>query len=204
MISPSQLNAVLGDLSQPRTAESFIRLHRHLEGYFKRVMLIGLRLHGAQYKTASLIVDTIHLNAITQIEKALVLLDASSRRHLEILNEIKQDHQPVFALMKLFTDFSSRYRNRLAHGVIDEIRDELVLDLLFRVDQGLFLECESMLKARHGQSALAQPNAWGARRGTGENLDSLVKRLALGKVSPSPISIRAVLSALSDLGMGES
>lgn len=204
MISPGQLNAVLGVLAPPKNAETFIRLHRHLEGYFKRIMLIGLRLHGAQYKTAALIVDTIHMNASAQIEKALVLLEVSSRKHLEILNDIKRDHQSVFALIKLFTDFSSRYRNRLAHGVIDEIRDDLVLDLLFRVDQGLFLECESMLKARHGHSAMDQPNAWGARRGTEEDLESLVNRLSLGKVSPNPISTKAVLNALADLGMAES
>lgn len=204
MISPSQLNAVLGDSTLPRTAESFIHLHRHLEGYFKRVMLIGLRLHGAQYKTATAIVDTIHINAKDQIEKALVLLEVSPRKHQQILGEIKHDHQSVFMFIKLFTEFSSRFRNRLAHGVLDEIRDEVSLDLLFRVDQGLFLELESMLKTRHGHSALDKPNKWGAKPGTKDNIESLVDELKLGKFSPVPISAKAVLKTLESLGTIES
>ncbi len=200
MISPSQLISVLGDSEKPRTAESFIRLHRHLEGYFKRVMLIGLRLHGAQYNAATLIVDTVYMNANTQIEKALVLLEMAPRKHQEILHEIRQNHPTLFTLIKLFTEFSSRFRNRLAHGIIDEIRDEHALELLFRVDQGLFIECESMLNVRHGHSALEKPSAWGAKPGMEKDVDLLVDRLSLGRLSPVPLSTKSVISTLQELG----
>ncbi len=200
MISPKQLITVLSDSNQPRTTESFIRVHRHLEGYFKRVMLIGLRIHGVQYETATRIIDSVHMHAIAQIEKAIVLLDGTSRKHSDVINEAKRNNNAVFVLVELFQNFSALFRNRLAHGVIDEVRDPATLNTLFDVDLWLFNEFESMLKKKYCRSGFDRPNEWGAKPGRKESIDSIITRLKLGKVSPNPIATKDVQQTLAGIG----
>jgi hypothetical protein len=202
VISPKQLIAVLNDRNQPRTTESFIRVHRHLEGYFKRVMLIGLRIHGVQYETSTRIIDSVHMHAIAQIEKAIVLLDGTSRKHAVVIKEAKREDNAVFVLIELFQNFSALFRNRLVHGVIDNVRDQDTLDSLFDVDLGLFNEFESMLRKKHSRSGFDQPKEWGAKPGEKESIDSIIARLRLGKISPNPIATIDVRKILSDIGHG--
>jgi hypothetical protein len=202
MISPSALRDILGAPNPSKTTDSFIQVHRHLEGYFKRVLFIGLRINGAQYSTGQVIISSAHMDVQSQITKAIELVDRRSDCHSKIIEATKAKYKSLFTLIELFQNFSARFRNRLAHGVISEIRDPAILESLIRVDQLLFMEFEAMLMAEYGHSALQAPKDWGARRGTKESADSLIKRLKLGKISLQPMAIEDVHRALTDIGHG--
>ena len=173
-----------------------------MEGYFKRVLFIGLRINGAQYSTGQAIIHSVHMDVTSQIEKAIALVDTRSDCHNRSIEASKTRYKSLFALIELFLSFSTRFRNRLAHGVISEIKDPAILASLIRVDQLLFMEFEAMLMAEYGHSALQAPKDWGARRGTKESPDSLIKRLRLGKISPQPMAIEDVHRALTEIGHG--
>jgi hypothetical protein len=202
MISPSALKDILGAPNPPKTTDSFIQIHRHLEGYFKRVLFIGLRLNGAQYSTGQLIINSVHMDVTSQIKKAITLIDRRSDCYSIIIDALEAEYRSLFKLFELFQNFSAKYRNRIAHGIISEIRDPAILESLIRVDQLLFKEFETMLMAEHGHSALQMPKDWGARRGTKESADSLIKRLKLGKISLQPIAIKDVHRVLTEIGDG--
>lgn len=202
MISPSALRDILGAPNPPKTTDSFIQVHRHLEGYFKRVLFIGLRINGAQYSTGQAIIHSVHMDVTSQITKAIALVDRRSDSHGKIIDAAKTKYKSLFTLIELFQNFSARFRNRITHGIVTEIRDSAILESLIRVDQLLFMEFEAMLMAEHGHSALQMPKDWGARRGTKESTDSLIKRLNLGKISLQPMAIKDVHNALTEIGHG--
>jgi hypothetical protein len=202
MISPSALKDILGAPNPPKTTDSFILVDRHLEGYFKRVLFIGLRVNGAQYSTSQSIIHSVHMDVASLIKKAIVLVDGRSDCYREIIDAAEAKHKSLFALIELFQNFSARFRNRIAHGIISEIRDPAILESLIRVDQLLFKEFETMLMAEYGHSALQMPKDWGARRGTKESTDSLIMRLKLGKNSLQPMAVKDVYRVLAEIGHG--
>jgi len=196
MISLSQLKTVLEGNPEPPGSERFLRLHRYLEGYIKRVMLIGLRLKGVQYENSRKILEITYINTANLIDKVLVLLDQSDSKHNAVIKNLRKTHWAFFELKDLVLKFTSVYRNRLVHGTIGELKDQGLIDYLYHVDRSFYREFEQLLKSEYGHSAFERPGDWGAKNGIQEKIENTVKRLALGSLVKEPMSLRQVIVKL--------
>jgi len=100
-------------------------------------------------------------------------------------------------LKELFLKFTVPYRNRLAHGTIEELTDQELVEWLCHINRSFFEEFEKMLKSEFGQSAFYEPGAWGAKRGISEEIEGTVKKLRLGSIVPVPMQLSAVKKAVA-------
>lgn len=200
MISTKQLKTILEASPQTLSSDDFFRLHRYLEGYVRRVMLIGLRLNGVQYDNSRKVVESTYINTANLIEKVLVLLDQSGKKHKAVIAKLKKEHTGFFELKELVIKFSSVYRNRLAHGTIGELKDQEKIDYLYYVDRSFYKAFEQLLNQEYGHSAFEQPGDWGAKRGTQEQIEKTIKKLNLGKLVKEPMSLNQVKSKLNSAG----
>lgn len=196
MISPTQLRKVLGDRSSKRSSDTFFKLHVHIEGYVKRVMLIGLRLNGCQYNNSQRIVESTYITTANLIEKVLWLIDGVDKKQGEVIADLKDKHEDFFKIKELVINYSAVYRNRLAHGTINVLNDQDKIDSLCHVNHTFFLAFEKLLKNEYGHSAFETPGSWGAKTGTNEDITKTVKRLKLGSIVKEPLSITKVHEAL--------
>lgn len=176
----------------------FFNLHRYLEAYLKRILLIALRINKVKYKESQKIVESTYLNTASLIEKVLFLLDPSENKQNVVIHNLQSRHKSFFILYELLIKFSSKYRNRLAHGTIEELKDKELINLLCHVNKSFFEEFENILQIEHGHSAFEQPKEWGAVRGADENISDTAKRLNLGKILVQPLSIATVKNKLSN------
>jgi len=179
------------------SATSFIDLHRYVEGYLRRLLLIGLRLHAVQYKQAQKIIELTFLNKPALIEKSFALIS----HHTFTYHQAKKKY-PSFAISTdLFFRFTSPYRNWLVHGVYDTIHDSELLEYLCRADRQFMIEFEKVLKAQFNRSAFDKPGKWGARKGQKEgDLPALIRRLRLGTVlKGTPMSVTEARKRLEKL-----
>ena len=196
MISLSQLKTVLDANPKPSGSEDFLRLHRYLEGYIKRVMLIGLRLNRVQYENSRKIVESTYINTANLIDKVLVLLDQSGRKHKKVITGLKKTYGGFFELKDLLLKFTFVYRNRLAHGTIGELKDQNLLDYLYHVNRSFYKEFEQLLKKEYRHSAFERPRDWGAKNGIQEKIENTVKRLRLGSLVKDPMPLSQVIVKL--------
>lgn len=192
MISPSQLKNVLSSNSASSNGRFFFQTHIHLEGYVKRVMLIGLRLHGVRYDNAIKVVDSTFINTANLIEKVLFLINQSGKNQAQILNSLKARFPEFFVLKDVVLNFSAIYRNRLAHGTISELKDQEMIDLLCHVNQSFFKSFEELLNSEYGRSAFDKPSDWGAVPGSMETIEKTVTRLKLGTLVKKPLVLNEV------------
>lgn len=197
MISPSRLKKVLEAAPALISGDYFFKTHTHLEAYVKRVMLIGLRLRGVQYKNSVKVVESTYITTARLIDKALWLIDASGKNQTDLVADLKNKHPDFFALKDLVLGFSAIYRNRLAHGTIAELHDQAVIDLLCHVNRSFFISFEKLLIAEHSRSAFNKPGDWGALPGSPELIETTVTRLSLGTIVKSPMAIVDVIKTLS-------
>ncbi|GAB3535757.1 hypothetical protein GCM10027342_53680 [Photobacterium alginatilyticum] len=197
MISPSRLRVVLDGTEKTIDSNYFFKTHVHLEGYVKRVMLIGLRLRGVQYENSIKIVDSTYITTANLIEKVLWLVDKKGRGQNVVLDDLKSRYADFFSLKDTVLKFSAIYRNRLAHGTIAELKDQEMIDTLCHVNKSFFQSFEQLLIAEHGNSALDKPADWGAKRGTPEAPELTVKRLKLGSLVKSPMTLSDVKAKLA-------
>ena len=199
MIPLEKLQSVLGvSTTAGFTTTNFLDIHRHVEGYLKRVIIIGLRLKGVQYKNAEFIVKRIQIDISTTIEKSWFLLDRTSSGHNNYINGLKSRHPDLFVLKETFVGFSSKYRNQVAHGIVGQISSQDAIDLLCHVDLSFYKKIEIMLKTEHGHSAFDSPRIWGASRGIDEPHVTTAERLGLGRrLSIAPQKITDVKNALA-------
>ncbi len=105
---------------------SFIDRHRYAEGYLRRLLLIGLRLNGVQYKQAQKIVELSFLNNRALLEKVFILLS----QHEFTLKQAKTKYSRFATSIDLFLNFTSPYRNLLIHGILDTIQDLKLIEYL--------------------------------------------------------------------------
>ena len=187
MISTSQLKNELSISSARNDGRFFFQTYTHLEGYVKRVMLIGLRLHGVRYDNAIKVVDSTYINTANLIEKVLFLIDRSGKNQTQVLGDLKTRFPEFFILKNVLMDFSAVYRNRLAHGTISELKDQEIIDLLCHVNQSFFQSFEELLHSNYGRSAFDTPSDWGAVRGSMEAIENTVNRLKLGTLVKKPL-----------------
>lgn len=197
MISVKKLQTALSTKS---TSEDFFKTHRYLEGYIKRVFLIGLRLQGVQYDNSVKIVDGTYLHTGALIEKVLHVLSCNAGTQRDTILKLNAAHADFFKLKELFLKFTAPYRNRLAHGTIEELKDQELVDWLCHINRAFFKEFEKMLQSEFGQSAFDEPGAWGAKRGIAEAIEVTVKKLDLGRIVPVPMQLLAVKKAVIGTG----
>ena len=179
------------------SVSSFIDRHRYVEGYLRRLLLIGLRLNAVQYKQAQKIIEFTFLNTPALIEKSFALISHQKFTFKEATTK----YSNFATSTDLFLKFTSPYRNWLVHGVLDTIHDLELLECLCRADRQFLIEFEKLLNAEFNRSAFDEPGRWGARKGKKEeNLPALIKRLRLGKVlKGTPMSVRVAKKRLEQL-----
>jgi hypothetical protein len=199
MISLTQLKSGLSSQRVSYDSSEFFDIHRNIEAYIKRILLIGLRLNGIKYKEATTIVESTYINTAKLIEKVLFLLDQSKSNQQQVIIELKIKHKEFFVLKELLLKFSSKYRNWLAHGTISELKHPELIRYLCHINKSFFKEFESLLKIEHGNSAFDKPRDWGAKRGVDEEIGTSAKRLGLGKILDQPMTLQAVKKLLTGI-----
>jgi len=180
------------------TTAEFLDIHRYMEGYLKRVLFIGLRLKGVQYKNAEFIVSKIQLDIATAIGKSWFFLDQSGSKNGAFIKALESKHPDLFILKEVFITFCSRYRNQVAHGLIGQISGQDAIDLLCHVNLSFYKAIEAMLQAEFSCSAFDTPTLWGASRSLNEGHATTIARLSLGKyLSKAPQRVCDVKTALA-------
>lgn len=161
-------------------------------------MLVGLRLNGIQYKNSIKIVEGTYIKAPQLIEKALFLLDRSGNKQQKVISNLKNKHKEFFILHEMFLKFTSRYRNRLAHGTIEKLNDQELINYLFHVDQSFYKAFENLLITEFGYSAFNTPSEWGAKQGQPQKIEDSIKNLNMGTIVAEPLQLPKVKIALSN------
>ena len=200
MISLTQLESALTSNKTINDSGDFLNLHRYTEAYVKRVLLIGLRLNGVKYEESRKIVESTFLNTGQLIEKVLFLLDQSGAKQGDVIQQFKNKYADFFELKELVLKFSAKYRNWLAHGAIDVLKDDELIKHLCHVNRLFFREFEKLLIQEYGRSAFDKPGDWGAKQGISEPIEKSAKRLGLGKILDQPLTLAAVKSSLTKIG----
>ena len=198
MISPGLLRKGLANVRRRKpSSDGFLYLHRHVEGYTRRVLFIGLRLHDVRYATAEMLIDQGKLSFYDSVRVALNLVLRRDQSIKDISKELVQTHPRFVAFFGLVLEFTTKYRNALAHGLVQKVKDPEILGLLFRIDLE-FLQCfEALLHAEKGRSAYDKPRDWGALRGKEENIATVVQRLRLRGLSDRPLRIEEVRARIA-------
>lgn len=162
------------------STDYFLKTHRSLEGYFNRLIFIGLRINVIKYADSQKIIRNTFLNVHNSLEKGLCLLE--KKQGAIIFNS-----PTIKSAYKLFLDFSVRYRNKIEHAVLAEIRDELTLETCINTNIYLLREIEYMLNKTFQKSAFDKPTLWGAKKSFKNITDQDVKSLKLGSEAKEPI-----------------
>jgi len=200
MIPLKLIKAEINTQRPNQTSHDFLNLHRYTEAYVKRLLLIGLRLNGVKYEESRKIVDSTFLNTGNLVEKALFLLDQSEGKQGAVIQKLQTQYGDFFILKELLLKFSAKYRNWLAHGTVDSLRDEELVNHLCYVNRSFVQEFENLLQQEHGHSAFDKPGDWGAKRGADEPIEKSAKRLKLGKILDEPLTLTVVKNNLVKIG----
>ncbi len=133
MISLKQIKSDLSSRKVNCSSAEFFNIHRNIEAYIKRILLISLRINGVKYKEATTIVESTYINTANLIEKVLFLLDQSQLKQQQVISKMKKKYKDFFVLKELLLKFCSKYRNWLAHGTIGELKDPELIRYLCHV-----------------------------------------------------------------------
>lgn len=166
MISNPQIQQVLSTRNSGTEVADFLKIHTHMEAYLRRILLIALRLNGADYEVAREIASKRQFN-IEYLTEAVITYLAKTKAPSEkkVKNRIKQNHPDLAKLRKLFLGFTACLRNQIAHGTREKVGGEQVHKLACHVDQSYYTEFERMLLSVFKHSAFEKPGAWGAKQG---------------------------------------
>ena len=160
------------------SCEQFLRIHCCVEELFRRLLLIGLRLQGVQYKESELISENYYNR--DQNEKLKLALKYCNINYQDLLK-----YNNFNELQMLYLKFTCRHRNKLMHGVALTYNDNDLLKLLITVDRSFILEIESFFEHIKKPSIFAKPSKWGAKKGIKKDASKIYKEL-LGKNMPLP------------------
>lgn len=186
MISLTNLKKKINEAPDEITSADFLRMHQYVEGYLRRLQLIGLRLNNVQYATSRELIQLTYLNNRALLEAVFKLISKGNLK----LHAAEAKHPNLKILTELFFNLAAIYRNRLVHGVLDKIRDEELLQMCYQVDRYLIIELERVMQAEFQHSAFDPPKSWGATTiRTTETIDQIRKRLKLGKIVKSPMTL---------------
>ena len=160
------------------TPELFIYLHAAVEGYFKRLLFIGIRINEVQYKIAQDVLAMLTLQKNQCWDNAIALLN---------IKNLFNNSECFREIYTLFNNFSSRYRNWFVHGINENLPPE-ILKMCVEVDITLIKVIEGILKANGKPSAFQTPTEWGARVVmVEEEPEEVINRLGLGNVGNLPL-----------------
>ena len=126
MISLTQLKTGLSSRKVNYDSSGFFDVHRNIEAYIKRILLISLRINGIKYKESGIIVESTYINTANLIEKVLFLLDQSGSTQQQVIGKLKKKYKDFFTLKELLVKFSAKYRNWIAHGTIGELEVQIL------------------------------------------------------------------------------
>jgi len=196
MIPKKEIRSTLDHSSSPDEDE-FLKVHRTVEGYLKRVLLIGLRLNSVQYENARRIIRMSYLDIKSLVDKSVRLLSKNSFG----AENLAQRHPKFESVKNLFFEFSGVHRNRISHGIATSYSQDFLL-LLCHVDASFVTEYERTLQNEFGHSAFDQPSDWGASRGKSETPQHSINRLNLGDSSKKPLEKAEVRQKLKNSGIG--
>ena len=176
------------------TTDNFIDIHKAVEGYIRRLLLIGLRVNDVSYKVAQQVIKGSYLNNRVLIEKTIKLITKGTKE----ISDFENSNNDLEILKNLFLEFTSIYRNRVVHGIYKTINDQTVLNYCYYIDKYLIIEFEQTLLLLNYKSAYDTPTDWGAVRGTStESFDQVISRLKLGSLLRPPKGIIAVKNQIS-------
>jgi len=135
----------------------FLNLHFLTEAYFKRLLMIGLRINGVDYKTAKSTIEALKGGSKN-------LLKVVKKFISEYCNiNIRKEYSDYERLRHFYINFSVELRNGRVHGNIDSIKNEEYLKLLICIDKLFIKKFEEILKKEKGLSAFNTPREWGAK-----------------------------------------
>lgn len=200
MLLLKNIRSVLEEDPGAYDSNHFLKIHIHVEAYIKRLMLIGLRLKGVQYDDSVTIVQSVFIPIAKLIDKTLFLIDPSTASEHSIIAGLKNKHTNFFALKGLVTDFTSIYRNRLAHGTIENLPDQDLIDCLCHTNKSFFRSFEHLLKTEFGHSAFDKPGDWGAKAGHAASIQTTISKFKLGREAKKPMSLHDVRTCLKATG----
>ena len=99
----------------------------------------------------------------------------------------------------LFSDFSSHFRNRFAHGAVGDFSNQDLIQCLCHVDRSFYRAFEELLRGEYGKSAFDKPGEWGAKKGADEDIDNSIERLGLNtRIRSKPMKVEDVERKLAD------
>lgn len=149
--------------------DQFLNLHIVIESYFKRLLMIGLRNNGVQYKCASKVADRFHSQPSDLIKKVWKLIKID-------IKDLEKDKNYT-AINNCHLNFTSVYRNQRLHGVIPKIENKELLELLIKVDKAYIQMIENNLRKLKNASCFNSPKEWGIKKkGTISNIDEAMKK----------------------------
>ncbi len=148
----------------------FLNLHITIESYLKRLLLIGLRNKGAQYKVATKCVNKFYAQPSDMMKTIWKLLDIS-------IKELEED-KTYTQINNCHLNFTSVYRNERLHGVIPEIQDEKFLELLIKLDKAYIQLLEKTCQRLKKASCFDPPKKWGiVKKGLLSDADIIMETL---------------------------
>ena len=180
--------------SKTISTEQFMRVHCCAEAMFRHLLLIGLRLQKVQYKVAAEISETYYTHRRRAHLKTIIKYCGLSYNDLLAFGNLNE-------LLDLYWDYTSRYRNRLAHGLdIDYPNHKKLLKQLIAIDKRLIDEFEVFFTSKGKPSLLDEPKKWGAVKGDKADVEKICKKL-LGKGLPQkpgydPRTVAAIIGKL--------
>lgn len=184
----------------------FLELHKDIEGYFRRLLYISLRLKGLSDDFSKKITSRCSLNSNEVLTKSFDLI---SQKKTNLNGEkmtyksIEDKYDRFKTLFRYYKNYSSRYRNLYLHGIIENIGD-VEIRLSYIVEKKLLLEIENILKKEYGKSATDKPTSWGATRttkskNTPEGLEKKMRELKLGDMGDRPVAQKSLKDGLKKI-----
>ena len=159
----------------------FLNLHIVIESYIKRLVLIGLRNKGSQYKVAKNCVNKFYVQPSEMMKTVWRLLDISNK-------ELEED-KAYTPINNCHLNFTSVYRNERLHGVISEIQDEKLLELLIKLDKAYINSLEKTCQRLRKASCFDPPKKWGiSRKGVIIDEDEVMEKLLKNKKKTKKMS----------------
>ena len=183
MVDLQHLKNLLQTTPTSITTSDFIELHKGVEGYIRRLFLIGLRLDGVKYETSLEVIKKSYLNNNDLLKKIIKLISKNAKD----ISDFENNNPDFKVLLDLFFNFTTVYRNRVVHGVYDVIHDDNTLKHCYYINKYFLIEFEATLNNLAYKSAFDTPTNWGAGRSTStESFSQVVTRLSLGQLSKVP------------------
>lgn len=188
----------------------FLELHKDIEGYFRRLLYISLRLKGLSDDFSKKITSRCTLNSNEVLTKSF---DFIGQKKTNINGEkmtsksIEDKYDRFKTLFRYYKNYSTRYRNLYLHGIVENIgEDEIRLSYI--VEKKLLLEIEKILKREYGKSAKDTPTNWGATRinkskNAPENMVKKMKELKLGEMGDTPVTKKTLKDGLKKIFTNE-